>query len=127
MLRLYEQAADGDAESLSLASRCEEQLELYDFYSIDTLIQQVTNGLGLAGLGLGRPIAEMSGGQRAKVILAKLLLQKPDVLLLDEPTNYLDHEQVTWLAEFLSSSGKAFMVVSHDWDFWTELQTGSAM
>ena len=48
---------------------------------------------------------------------AKLLLQKPDVLLLDEPTNYLDHEQVTWLAEFLSSSGKAFMVVSHDWDF----------
>lgn len=117
MLRLYEQTAAGDAESLSLASQCEEQLELYDFYSIDTLIQQVANGLGLASLGLDRPIAEMSGGQRAKVILAKLLLQKPDVLLLDEPTNYLDHEQVAWLAEFLSSSEKAFMVVSHDCDF----------
>lgn len=117
MLRLYEQAAAGDAESLSLASQCEEQLELHDFYSVDTFIEQVANGLGLAGLGLDRPIAQMSGGQRAKVILAKLLLQKPDVLLLDEPTNFLDKEQVAWLAEFLAGSDKAFMVVSHDNDF----------
>ena len=59
----------------------------------------------------------MSGGQRAKVILAKLLLEKPDVLLLDEPTNFLDKDHVTWLAEYLSALENAFLVVSHDFDF----------
>ena len=59
----------------------------------------------------------MSGGQRAKVILAKLLLEKPDVLLLDEPTNFLDKDHVAWLAEYLSSLENAFLVVSHDFDF----------
>lgn len=57
------------------------------------------------------------GGQRAKVILAKLLLEKPDVLLLDEPTNFLDKDHVTWLAEYLSALENAFLVVSHDFDF----------
>lgn len=123
MLQLYEQAAAGDAKSLFLASQCEEKLELNDFYSIDTFIQQVVTGLGLASLGLDRPMAQMSGGQRAKVILAKLLLESPDVLLLDEPTNFLDKEQVAWLAEFLSSSRKAFMVVSHDYDFLDKIAT----
>mgnify|MGYP000308503431 FL=1 len=52
----------------------------------------------------------MSGGQRAKVILAKLLLEKPDVLLLDEPTNFLDKDHVAWLAEYLSSLENAFLV-----------------
>ncbi len=59
----------------------------------------------------------MSGGQRAKVILAKLLLQKPDVLLLDEPTNFLDKEHVAWLADYLSALDNAFLIVSHDYDF----------
>ena len=89
-LQLYEKAADGDMKSLELAARYQEQLEAHDFYSIDTAIDRVANGLGLLAIGLDRPIAEMSGGQRAKVILAKLLLEKPDVLLLDEPTNFLE-------------------------------------
>ena len=59
----------------------------------------------------------MSGGQRAKVILAKLLLEKPDVLLLDEPTNFLDKDHVAWLAEYLSTLENAFLVVSHDFSF----------
>ena len=88
-----------------------------DFYSIDTRIEQVASGLGLFAVGLDRPIGQMSGGQRAKVILAKLLLEKPDVLLLDEPTNFLDKEHVTWLADYLSTLENAFMVVSHDFDF----------
>ena len=75
------------------------------------------NGLGLLAIGLDRPIIEMSGGQRAKVILAKLLLEKPDVLLLDEPTNFLDKDHVAWLAEYLSSLENAFLVVSHDFEF----------
>ena len=87
------------------------------FYSIDTAIERVANGLGLLAIGLDRPIIEMSGGQRAKVILAKLLLEKPDVLLLDEPTNFLDKDHVAWLAEYLSSLENAFLVVSHDFDF----------
>lgn len=84
---------------------------------IDTHIEQVANGLGLTAIGLDRPIAEMSGGQRAKVILAKLLLEKPDVLLLDEPTNFLDQEHIEWLSDYLCSLDHAFMVVSHDYTF----------
>lgn len=104
-------------KSLEMAARYQEQLEAHDFYSIDTAIERVANGLGLLAIGLDRPIAEMSGGQRAKVILAKLLLEKPDVLLLDEPTNFLDKDHVTWLAEYLSTLENAFLVVSHDFNF----------
>ena len=74
-------------------------------------------------IGLDRPIEQMSGGQRAKVILAKLLLEKPDILLLDEPTNFLDKEHVVWLAEYLSSLQNAFMVVSHDYEFLEKIST----
>lgn len=83
LMQLYEKAAEGDSRSLELAARYQEQLEKHNFYSIDTEIERVANGLGLSAIGLERPISEMSGGQRAKVILAKLLLGKPDVLLLD--------------------------------------------
>ena len=77
----------------------------------------MANGLGLLAIGLDRPIEQMSGGQRAKVILAKLLLEKPDVLLLDEPTNFLDKEHILWLSDYLSNLENAFMVVSHDYAF----------
>jgi ATPase subunit of ABC transporter with duplicated ATPase domains len=117
MAMAYEKAAMGNMEYLSLAARHQEQLEIYDFYSIDTQIEQVANGLGLLAIGLDRPIDKMSGGQRAKVILAKLLLEKPDVLLLDEPTNFLDKEHITWLSDYLSGLDNAFMVVPHDYAF----------
>ena len=117
MTMAYERAAMGNMEYLSLAAKHQEQLEIHDFYSIDTQIEQVANGLGLLAIGLDRPIDKMSGGQRAKVILAKLLLEKPDVLLLDEPTNFLDKEHITWLSDYLSGLDNAFMVVSHDYAF----------
>lgn len=117
MTQLYEKAARGHTECLDLAARYQEQLEIYDFYSIETQIEQVANGLGLLATGLERPIEQMSGGQRAKVILAKLLLEKPDVLLLDEPTNFLDKEHILWLSDYLSNLENAFMVVSHDYAF----------
>ena len=117
MTMAYERAAIGNMEYLSLAAKHQEQLEIHDFYSIDTQIEQVANGLGLLAIGLDRPIDKMSGGQRAKVILAKLLLEKPDVLLLDEPTNFLDKEHITWLSDYLSGLDNAFMVVSHDYAF----------
>lgn len=117
VLQLYKKAADGDRKSLELGARYQEQLEVHNFYSIDTVIERVAKGLGLHTIGLDCSIVEMSGGQRAKVILAKLLLEKPDVLLLDEPTNFLDKDHVTWLAEYLSALENAFLVVSHDFSF----------
>lgn len=116
MLALYENAAEDEA-ALQLAARYQEQLERQDFYNIDTYVGQVVTGLGLTAIGLARPVGEMSGGQRAKVILAKLLLEKPDVLLLDEPTNFLDKEHIAWLADYLAGLDNAFMVVSHDYGF----------
>lgn len=121
MNQLYIKAADGDIDALELAARYQEQLELHDFYLVDTRIEQVASGLGLLALGLERPIGQMSGGQRAKVILAKLLLEKPDVLLLDEPTNFLDKEHIAWLADYLSGLENAFMAVSHDFDFLNKI------
>ena len=117
MASLYEKAANGDMGCLGRAAQLQECLEMEDFYSIDTRIEQVASGLGLFAVGLDRTIDQMSGGQRAKVILAKLLLEKPDVLLLDEPTNFLDKEHVAWLADYLSELENAFMVVSHDFAF----------
>ncbi len=112
MTQLFEKAARGHTECLDLAARYQEQLEIHDFYSIETQIEQVANGLGLLAIGLERPMEQMSGGQRAKVILAKLLLEKPDILLLDEPTNFLDKEHILWLSDYLSNLENAFMVVS---------------
>ena len=113
----YTLAAAGDEAALAAAAQCQDTLDQSGFYELDTRIEQVAGGLGLLALGLERPIAKMSGGQRAKVILAKLLLQKPDVLLLDEPTNFLDKEHVAWLAEHLAGLPNAYLVVSHDYAF----------
>jgi ATPase subunit of ABC transporter with duplicated ATPase domains len=123
MNQLYNQTTDEAMSNLYLAAQYQEQLELHEFYNIDTHIEQVASGLGLMAIGLERPIEEMSGGQRAKVILAKLLLEKPDVLLLDEPTNFLDKEHVIWLADYLACLENAFMVVSHDFNFLEKIST----
>ncbi|QIB68545.1 ABC-F family ATP-binding cassette domain-containing protein [Aminipila butyrica] len=117
MLQLYQQAALGESHCLDLAAQYQETLDREDFYSIDTRLNQVAEGLGLLAIGLNRPIGELSGGQRTKIILAKLLLAKPDVLLLDEPTNFLDKEHISWLANYLANLENAFMVVSHDHSF----------
>lgn len=117
MNRLYERASSGEEQALKQAAACQEYLEQQEFYLTDTKIEQVASGLGLTAVGMDRPVGQMSGGQRAKVILAKLLLEKPDVLLLDEPTNFLDKEHVAWLGDYLAGLEHAFMVVSHDYDF----------
>ena len=75
----------------------QDTLDSHDFYIIDTKIEEVARALGLMGIGLDKDVTELSGGQRTKILLAKLLLEKPDILLLDEPTNYLDEEHITWL------------------------------
>jgi ATPase subunit of ABC transporter with duplicated ATPase domains len=95
----------------------QERLESADYYNLDTKIEEVAGGLGLLDVGLDHKVDELSGGQRTKVLLTKLLLQQPDILLLDEPTNYLDTEHIEWLEQYLTSYENAFIVISHDVPF----------
>ncbi|TVX93140.1 ABC-F family ATP-binding cassette domain-containing protein [Paenibacillus agilis] len=121
---LYQMSAlTGAAEQLLQAAYYQEQLEAGDFYAIDSHISKIASGLGIDAIGIDRVLLELSGGQRAKVILAKLLLEQPDVLLLDEPTNFLDKEHVEWLANYLKSFKGAYCVVSHDYDFLEKIST----
>lgn len=115
---------DGDDEAaLRRVAAYQERLEAAGFYTLDHRIAKVAAGLGLTALGLDRTLGTLSGGQRAKAILAKLLLQQPDVLLLDEPTNFLDQEHVAWLGKHLRAFPGAFIVVSHDFEFLNEITT----
>lgn len=91
-------------------------LEENEFYSIDSRIQSAAKGLGI-GEFLDTDASELSGGQRTKVLLAKLLLETPDILLLDEPTNHLDEEHIEWLKSYLMEYKNAFILISHDNSF----------
>ena len=92
-------------------------LDSHDFYMIDSKVEEVARALGLLDLGLDTDVTALSGGQRTKVLLAKLLLEKPDILLLDEPTNYLDAEHIEWLKRYLNDYENAFILISHDIPF----------
>ncbi len=119
MESLYEevgQTNDPNKQSklLNRASEIGETLLERDFYAIKSQIGKMIGGLGLSEAFLQSPLGTLSGGMRAKAILAKLLLEEADVLLLDEPTNFLDVEHIAWLTTFLNQYDKAFLVVSHD-------------
>ena len=92
-------------------------LDAHDFYMIDSKVEEVARALGLLDLGLDTDVTALSGGQRTKVLLAKLLLEKPDILLLDEPTNYLYAEHIEWLKRYLNDYENAFILISHDIPF----------
>lgn len=112
-----------DASDEEMAAYMEETgtiqdlLNTHDFYMIDSKVSEVARALGLLDLGLNRDVTELSGGQRTKVLLAKLLLSKPEILLLDEPTNYLDEEHIEWLKRYLNEYENAFILISHDIPF----------
>ena len=99
----------------------QDELTLHDFYTIDAKVEEVARALGLLDLGLDRDVTDLSGGQRTKVLLAKLLLEKPDILLLDEPTNYLDEEHIAWLKRYLLEYENAFVLISHDIPFLNDV------
>ncbi|MEG0721499.1 MAG: ABC-F family ATP-binding cassette domain-containing protein [Lachnospiraceae bacterium] len=92
----------------------QELLTAHDFYVIDSKVEEIGRALGLEEIGLDKDVMELSGGQRTKILLGKLLLEKPDILLLDEPTNYLDAEHIVWLTRYLQEYENAFILISHD-------------
>lgn len=106
---------------LAQFSSFQELLEVHDFYMIDAKIDEIASGLGIAALGMQSDVSQLSGGQRTKLLLAKLLLEKPDVLLLDEPTNYLDFEHIEWLKDYLKNYPHSFILISHDTTFLNEV------
>ena len=105
----------------------QDMLAMHDFYMIDAKIEEISRALGLSDIGktedpsipygLDKDVDDLSGGQRTKVLMAKLLLEKPDILLLDEPTNYLDAEHIEWLKRYLNEYENAFILISHDIPF----------
>ena len=92
-------------------------LMAHDFYIIDSKVEEIGRAFGLDEIGLDKDVDELSGGQRTKVLLGKLLLEKPDILLLDEPTNYLDVQHIEWLKRYLQDYENAFILISHDIPF----------
>ena len=121
MLQCYEKMGDADPEEMTSlmedAAEIQEMLEQSGFYTIDSRIEEFANGLGLGDIGLDKDVTELSGGQRSKVLLTKLLLENPMILILDEPTNYLDENHIVWLTRFLQNYENAFILVSHDIPF----------
>ncbi len=121
MNRMFEQMGEASPEEmerlLEETGTYQEMFEQHDFYMIDAKVEEIARALGLVEIGLERDVTELSGGQRTKVLMAKLLLEKPDILLLDEPTNYLDEQHIEWLKRYLNEYENAFILISHDIPF----------
>ena len=121
MNRICDELGDANPDAMDAMMEelgvIQDALTLHDFYVIDAKVEEVARALGLLDLGLEHDVTDLSGGQRMKVLLAKLLLEKPDILLLDEPTNYLDAEHIEWLKRYLNEYENAFILISHDIPF----------
>ena len=121
MNEICERMGEADAEQMDAymeeLGTIQDMLTLHDFYMIDSKVEEVARALGLLDIGLDRDVTDLSGGQRTKVLLGRLLLEKPDILLLDEPTNYLDQEHIEWLKRYLNDYENAFILISHDIPF----------
>lgn len=121
MLDIYDKMADASDDEMQKymdeTAEIQTILEHSGFYIIDAKIQEVANGLGLGEIGLDKDVTDLSGGQRTKVLLTKLLLENPTILILDEPTNYLDEDHIIWLTRYLQDYENSFVLVSHDISF----------
>lgn len=109
--------ADGDLEVvMQRFEQAQDELDRLGYYDADARAEQLLAGLNLGGVTLERHVSTLSGGQKTKLALARLLFQSPDLLLLDEPTNFLDVEATGWLMEFLARYRGALLIISHDID-----------
>ena len=119
-MSMADEGADVDA-LMEEVGELQDRLETRDFYTLDAKIDEVARALGVMDFGMDTDVTDLSGGQRTKIFLAKLLLEKPDILLLDEPTNYLDAEHIAWLKRYLQEYENAFVLISHDIPFLNDV------
>lgn len=119
-MSMAEEGADVDT-LMEEVGELQDRLETRDFYTLDAKIDEVARALGVMDFGMDTDVTDLSGGQRTKILLAKLLLEKPDILLLDEPTNYLDAEHIAWLKRYLQEYENAFVLISHDIPFLNDV------
>ncbi len=125
----HEMSTRTDYESESYYTLIEQVSTLSEkFYAIEEInydaeVEKILIGLGFQREDFKRPTSEFSGGWRMRIELAKILLQKPDLILLDEPTNHMDIESIQWLEDFLISSAKAVIIISHDRTFVDNITT----
>ena len=119
-MSMAEEGTDVDA-LMEEVGELQDRLETRDFYTLDAKIDEVARALGVMDFGMDTDVTDLSGGQRTKILLAKLLLEKPDILLLDEPTNYLDAEHIAWLKRYLQEYENAFVLISHDIPFLNDV------
>ncbi len=104
-------------ELVDKLARVQEEFEALDGYSIQSKAEEILEGLGFSTTDLQKSLRQFSGGWRMRVMLAKLLLQKPALLMLDEPTNHLDLPSIQWVEKYVQSYENAVIVVSHDREF----------
>ena len=114
--KLAEAAQDEVSMLLRRFEQAKETLERLGYYEADARAEQLIAGLKLGGVTLDRLVSTLSGGQKTKLALARLLFQSPDLLLLDEPTNFLDVEATGWLMDYLDHYQGALLIISHDLD-----------
>lgn len=110
-------------ELVTRLSKLQEKFDHLDGYTMQAKAEEVLEGIGFSTLDLHRPLKEFSGGWRMRVMLAKLLLEKPSLLMLDEPTNHLDLPSIQWVENYLRTYDGAVIVVSHDRTFLDNVAT----
>ncbi|HMV08899.1 MAG TPA: ABC-F family ATP-binding cassette domain-containing protein [Cyclobacteriaceae bacterium] len=110
-------------ELVSKLTKLQEKYEQLDGYTVQSKAEEILEGIGFVTADLHRPLKEFSGGWRMRVMLAKLLLEKPSLLMLDEPTNHLDLPSIEWVENYLRNYEGAVMVVSHDRQFLDNVTT----
>ncbi|RNI28091.1 ABC transporter ATP-binding protein [Rufibacter immobilis] len=114
---LHEMETNYQDEHIDKLAKLQEQFEALDGYNIQVKAEEILEGLGFSTEELQQPLRTFSGGWRMRVMLAKILLQKPSLLLLDEPTNHLDLPSIKWIENYLSAYEGALVIVSHDREF----------
>jgi len=105
---------DHDPKKINVLSDLQEEFEIKGGYSLQSRAEEILEGIGFKTTDLIRPISEFSGGWKMRVILAKLLLEKPSILMLDEPTNHLDLPSIRWFENYIKSYDGSVIIVSHD-------------